>query len=64
MPDDGVYIPDVLHVLEHATSARCANDPGTKWKLYGPLPNGADYAAVCYFKRDELVVVVTTHEPP
>lgn len=64
MPDDGVYIPDVLHVLEHAFSATCANDPGTKWKLYGPLPNGVDYAVVCYFKKDELVVVVTTHEPP
>lgn len=64
MPDDGVYIFDVLHVLEHAFSATCANDPGTKWKLYGPLPNGVDYAVVCYFKKDELVVVVTTHEPP
>lgn len=63
MPDDGVYIPDVLHVLEHASSAVFENDPGTKWKLFDPLPRGDECAVVCHFKKSEIVVVVTTHEP-
>lgn len=64
MPDDDVSVDDVLHLLDNSHEAACQNEAETKWKFYGPLVHGTEYAAVCLFKHHTIVIVVTSHPPP
>ena len=64
MPDDGVTVEDILHVLIHGERAIVENDARTKWKVYGPVISGDSYAVVVFFARDKVVIVVTAHYPP
>jgi hypothetical protein len=64
MPDDDVSVDDVLHLLANSHEAACQNETETKWKFYGQLVNDTEYAAVCLFKDNTIVIVVTSHPPP
>jgi hypothetical protein len=64
MPDDGVSIDDVLHVLIAATGIHAEDDTGAKWKVYGPVVSGAAYAVVVRIRGDRVIVIVTCHLPP
>jgi hypothetical protein len=63
MGDDGVFPADVLHVLENATECLAQDDDRLKFKVYGPIIDGSDYAVVVNVSDDHLFVV-TCHLPP
>lgn len=63
MPDDDVFAPDVLNALVNATGAVEQDDVGVKWKIYGPIIDGSEYAVVVEIRGDPLFVV-TCHLPP
>ena len=64
MIDDGLTAHDVFHLLEHADEV--ARQPGEteKWKVYGPVLAGEQFAAVVVLVEAERVRVVTVHLPP
>jgi hypothetical protein len=63
MGDDDVFPDDVLHVLVHANECLAQDDNGVKFKVYGPISNGDDYAVVVNVNDDHLFVI-TCHLPP
>ncbi|MDP2340416.1 MAG: DUF4258 domain-containing protein [Deltaproteobacteria bacterium] len=63
MRDDDVTFDDVRHLLANADEVIAEDDTGLKWKVYGRLVNGADYAVVVNVHADHLYVI-TCHNPP
>jgi hypothetical protein len=64
MPDDGVTVQDVFHVLAHVEEVAPQDEDGRKWKAYGPIVGGEEYAVVTLLLDGGRVRVLTTHEPP
>jgi len=64
MPDRGLAVSDVLHVLENATSAEPQDEAGTKWKVYGQILNSDELAVVVRIRERSIVIVITAHPPP
>lgn len=66
MVDDDVTREDVLHVLLNAIEAEHQNKE--KWKVYGPIVDGDEYAVVVDVhegrEHGRVAFVVTTHYPP
>lgn len=61
--DDGLFKGDVVHVLASAVEAVPEDAVGLKFKIYGPLPLGEDYAVIVNVHADYLFVI-TCHFPP
>jgi hypothetical protein len=63
MVDDGLFPDDVCHVLANASQCVAQDDVGVKFKVRGPIVNGAELIAVVNVRADHLFVV-TCHLPP
>ena len=64
MADDGVSAHDIFHALANAEELQAQDDEGKKWKVYGPLVSGDQYAVVIITLVNDRVRVITTHYPP
>jgi hypothetical protein len=59
-----LFPDDILHLLANGHSALVQDDDGRKWKVYGPVVNGEEWAVVVRFRPDLVVVLITVHPPP
>ena len=65
MADDEVTFADVINVLANATTVVFQPGGVNKWKAYGPLVNGDEYAVIVeVLLRSDRLFIVTTHNPP
>ena len=64
MPDDGVFVADVIHLLLNPVDATAQDDVGRKWKVHGYLISGDPYVVVTRIRGADVVIVVTCHPPP
>lgn len=60
MIERGITRADIVHALENADDAEHVG--GRKWKAFGPITDGTEYAVVFILRSDLLIV--TAHLPP
>jgi hypothetical protein len=61
--NEGAFLADILHVLEHAEDAVAQDHEGRKWKVYGCTLDQTPLAEVVVLVEEALVRVITVHPP-